>query len=123
MAEPIALPLLSSQRHVKLPAAPMNPPGPTDITNALKLTNDLLNARSESDSVLQHPHANIFIVGRDEVTDKDVCNGALYQHKLISATALQGQQPLFCETHHNPTQQQRMANQILFRPCSKLWSP
>jgi hypothetical protein len=54
MAEPIALPLLSSQRHVKLPPGPMNPPGPRDITNALRLTDDLVNARSESNFVLQH---------------------------------------------------------------------
>jgi len=47
MAERIILPLLSSQRHVKLPPEPTNPPGPRDITNALWLTNDLVNARSE----------------------------------------------------------------------------
>jgi hypothetical protein len=48
MAEPIiALPVLSSQRHVKLPPGPTNPPGPRDITNALRLTDDLVNARSE----------------------------------------------------------------------------
>jgi len=47
MAEPINLPLLSSQKHVKLPPNPANPPSPKDIMNALWLTNDLMNARSE----------------------------------------------------------------------------
>jgi hypothetical protein len=47
MAERIILPLLSSQNHVKLPTEPTNPPGPRDITNALRLTNDHVNARSE----------------------------------------------------------------------------
>ncbi len=48
MAETITLPILSSQSHVKLPPEPTNPPGPRDITNALRLTSDLVNARSES---------------------------------------------------------------------------
>jgi hypothetical protein len=47
MADLIILPLLSSESLVKLPPAPTNPPGPRDITNALRLTHDLVNARSE----------------------------------------------------------------------------
>jgi hypothetical protein len=38
-----------------------------------------------------HAQAYVPIVGRDEVTDEDVCNGALYQHSLISAAAVNGQ--------------------------------
>ena len=34
--------------------------------------------------------AHISVIGRDEVTDNDVCNGALYHHNLISAKAGQG---------------------------------
>jgi hypothetical protein len=58
---------------------------------------DLVNARSEFLLSFKYMYGNnnvpahISVVGRDEVTDDDVCNGALYQHKLISVTAAQGQ--------------------------------
>jgi hypothetical protein len=90
MAEPIILPLLSSENHVRLPPDPTNPPGPRDITNALCLTNDLLNARSEPPLSFKFMYLLIY-VGRNQVTDDDVCNGALYQHKLISVKATHGQ--------------------------------
>ena len=44
---PIALPFLSSEKYVRLPPQPTNPPGTRDITNSLQLTGDLVNARSE----------------------------------------------------------------------------
>ncbi|KAF8877989.1 hypothetical protein BD779DRAFT_1474972 [Infundibulicybe gibba] len=66
----IALPVLSSENVVKLPAPPANPPTDRDICLAHSLTTDIMEAHCEG-----------------KVTDADLANALIYKHMVLAASA------------------------------------